>query len=257
MNPFDPQKAADECIAFLRETFAHTKKEIAVMGLSGGIDSSVAFVLTLRALGTDHVVPMLLPYGGLGTQGILDAMELLTSVSFPMARILRIDIKKAVDTIVIDPSVDALRRGNIMARVRMIYLFDQAKKKNGLVVGTENKTEHLLGYYTRFGDSASDVEPIIGLYKTEVIALANYLKIPQSIIAKKPSADLWPGQTDEAELGAPYEQIDAALVCVEKGIPTPADITQKTGIDSVVVTRILNTISQNAYKQHVPYTRSY
>ncbi len=257
MNPFDPQKAADECIAFLRQTFTQTKKETAVMGLSGGIDSSVAFILAIRALGAERVVPMLLPYGGLGTQGILDAMELVTSVSFPLARIVRIDIKKVVDTLVIDPSADVLRRGNIMARVRMIFLFDQAKKKNGLVVGTENKTEHLLGYYTRFGDNASDVEPIIHLYKTEVISLAKYLKIPQSIIVKKPSADLWPGQTDEAELGAPYEQIDAVLACVEKGIIKPTDITQKTGIDSVVVTRVLNTISQNAYKQHVPYIQSY
>lgn len=196
MNPFDPEKIVSASIAFLQQTFAQTKKDTAVIGLSGGIDSSVVCVLALRALGADHVVPMLLPCGGLGTRGVVDAMELLTSVSFPLARIVRIDIKKAVDSIVIDPSIDNVRRGNIMARVRMIYLFDQAKKRNGLVVGTENKTEHVLGYYTRFGDNASDVEPIIGLYKTEVIALANYLKIPQSILAKKPSADLWPGQTD-------------------------------------------------------------
>jgi len=253
MNPFDPEKATKECVAFLQQTFTKTKKEMAVIGLSGGIDSSVVFVLALRALGADHIVPMLLPCGGLGTQGILDAMELFTSVPFPITRIVRIDIKKAVDALVIDPSVDNVRRGNMMARVRMIYLFDQAKKRNGLVVGTENKTEHLLGYYTRFGDAASDVEPIIHLYKTEVIALAKHLGIPQSIIAKKPSADLWPGQTDEAELGASYEQIDRILDCFNKGTVSPEDIGKQTSIDSAVVARVLNIVLQNAYKQHVPF----
>mgnify|MGYP001395039473 CR=1 FL=1 len=257
MNPLDPEKTINECIAFLQQTFAKTKKEIAVIGLSGGVDSSIVFVLTLRALGVDHVVPMLLPYGGLGTQGILDTMELLTSVSFPITRIVRIDIKKAVDALVIDPSIDNVRRGNMMTRVRMIYLFDQAKKRNGLVVGTENKTEHLLGYYTRFGDNASDVEPIIHLYKTEVIALAKHLGVPQSIIAKKPSADLWPGQTDEAELGASYEQIDRILNCFEQGTTSSEDIGKLTGIDTVIVARILHVVSQNIYKQHTPYKFSY
>jgi len=124
-----------------------------------------------------------------------------------------INIGRAADKLAIklNAKKDKVRLGNILARVRMICLFDLAKKLGALVVGTENKSEKMLGYFTRFGDEASDLEPIVHLYKTEVIKLAKELGVPAAIIKAAPTAGLWPGQTDEAELGMTYAEIDARL----------------------------------------------
>ena len=167
-----------------------------------------------------------------------------------------ISIKKAVDEIWgaigdiggIREIRQKVRLGNIMARVRMIMLFDFAKKVNGLVCGTENKSEHLLGYFTRYGDEASDLEPIQHLFKTQVFELAKYLGVPDSIIKKTPSANLWEGQTDEEEFGFTYKEADEVLSEVReyKGMIGG----DKGKIREIIMERV----KRNKFKQEVPYT---
>ena len=141
-----------------------------------------------------------------------------------------------------------IRKGNLAARIRMMLLYDTAKKKNLLVCGTENRSEHLLGYYTRFGDEASDLEPIKHLYKTQVYKLAEYLDIPQSIIDKKPSAGLWPGQTDSDELGFTYQEADPVLhLYFDKNIPI-----EKIGLPKNE--KIIKWVEKNKFKTKVPYS---
>ena len=146
---------------------------------------------------------------------------------------------------------DSIRKGNIMARARMIALFDFAKKLDALVCGTENKSEYHLGYFTRFGDEASDIEPLRNLYKTQVYELAKYLKIPQPVIEKEPSANLWENQTDESELGFSYKEADTVLyLYFDKKMK--AEEIKKLGF--VNVEKIIEFANKNAYKHHVPYS---
>jgi len=255
MKTLDPAVTEQRCIAFIKRSFQESGKTKAIVGLSGGVDSAVVCTLAVRTLGTDNVVPVLLPCGALNTQGVLDAMELLQTVSFPMMKIVRIDIAPVMKALVTDPSADRVRRGNMMARVRMIYLFDLAKKYNGLVVGTENKTEHMLGYFTRYGDQASDVEPIIDLFKTQVFSLASHLGVPKSILTKPPSAELYSGQTDEGEFGLSYKTIDAVLESVESlgSASAPQDIAKAAGVELTDTEKVLAIVQANAFKTRVPY----
>jgi len=253
MIPFDSSKEAERITSFIKETFQKEGFSQAVIGLSGGIDSAVSCALSVRALGEGNVYPILLPHGVLNTQGVLDGMKLIETLHIPFTHVTRIDITPSVAAITkSDPVMDRVRRGNIMARVRMIHLFDQAKKHQALVVGTENKTEHFLGYYTRFGDEASDVEPMRHLYKTQVFELAKYLKIPEEIVIKPPSADLWPEQTDEKEFGFTYKEADEILSLF---------IDEKNEVESIiqhgyakeVVSRILSHMKITAFKTKTPY----
>ncbi|MFH0749883.1 MAG: NAD+ synthase [Candidatus Gottesmanbacteria bacterium] len=255
MKQIDPEKETERIIDFVKQTFQTAGFTDAVIGLSGGVDSAVSLCLATRALGLEHVYPILLPYGPLNTRGVLDAMELIEKIKIPMTHVVRIDIKPAVDAIVrIDPFMDCIRKGNIMARVRMTYLFDQAKKHHALVMGTENKSEHELGYFTRFGDEASDVEPIVHLYKTQVVELARFLEIPQSIIMKPPSADLWPEQTDEGELGFTYKEADEILFQLIDGKMGKEETSNIFEKDMVI--KISTRMKQNRFKNKLPYSLS-
>lgn len=189
-------------IKFVRKVFKQEGIKRAVVAVSGGIDSSVALALTVKALGVENVVTLQLPYKNQSTE---KADLIIDWVKIPQENRIKINIGKTVDSFGIK---EKMRLGNIMARVRMIYEFDQAKKLKALVVGTENKSEKLLGYYTRFGDEAADIEPMIHLYKVEVIELARELKIPDAIINQQPSAGLWQEQTDEKDLGFTYKEAD-------------------------------------------------
>ena len=243
-------------INFIKEVFKKAGFSDTVIGLSGGVDSAVSFALVTKALGIDHVYPVLLPYGSLSTQGVLDAMKLIEKLHVPFSHITRIDIKPAVDTIIkSDVMMDRVRRGNIMARVRMTYLFDQAKKRKALVVGTENKTEHVLGYFTRYGDEASDVEPIRHLYKTQVYELAKQFMIPEEIIQKPPSADLWPEQTDEGEFGFTYKDADEILFLLVEEKKTEEEVSA-AGFDKNLVSAVVRRMSFNFFKHETPHILS-
>jgi len=248
------QQESDRIMEFLKNTFHRAGFSQAVIAVSGGIDSAVSLALTVAALGKENVYPLLLPYGALNTQGVLDAMELITVLQIPLFHVVRIDIKQVVDAVVGKDALnmDNTRKGNVMARVRMIYLFDQAKKRNALVVGTENKSEELLGYFTRFGDSASDIEPMSHLYKTQVIELAQHLSVPQSIINKPPSAGLWPEQTDEADFGFSYKDADQILALLYDEKKSAEEIVA-SGFNKELVEKIQVRVSKNSFKHVVPY----
>lgn len=186
-----------------------------VIGLSGGIDSAVAAYLSVKALGKKNVHGVLLPYKSSSKDSIKDALLVVKHLGINSKII---NVTGAVDSLIKeDPSdkhkesIGNVRRGNIIARMRMIALYDYSQEIGGLVIGTGNKTEILLGYSTLYGDSASAINPLGDLYKTQVWQLAKLLKIPKRIIDKKPSADLWIGQTDEKELGISYAEADKLL----------------------------------------------
>lgn len=254
MEKINSKKTVDELVLFIKEVFEKAGFFQAVIALSGGIDSSLSCALTTKALGKKNVFPILLPYGKLNDRGLKDAYEVIHFLQIPARNVSLVNIEPAVNTIVkTNKNMGMLRKGNIMARVRMIYVYDQAKKRNALVVGTENKTEHFLGYFTRFGDEASDLEPLCNLYKTHVYELSRFFKLPESVLFKKPTAGLWENQTDEDELGFFYKDADMILYChYDKGLKV-GEIHKKTGIKQEIIKKVLEYANKNSFKQYLPY----
>ena len=247
----DPKREEQNIVSFLKKTFQEHGFEKAVIGVSGGIDSATSLFLLSQALPKKNIIPVHLYYFEPNSSEI---EMLIKTAKIPLEDVQMISIKKAVDTTAqeLQSTQDKIRFGNIMARMRMIFLFDIAKKENALVVGTENKSEHYLAYFTRFGDEASDIEPIKHLFKTQVYQLAKYLKVPQSIIDKHPSAGLWEGQTDEKEFGFSYQEADQVLyLYFEKKQPLEEIKKEFKNAE-----RILEWVKKNDYKHHTPYTLS-
>src|SRR3989344_3246745 len=249
----DPAKEVNKIEIFLQEVLKKTGFKKVVIGLSGGIDSSTALALAVSALGEKNVHVLLMPYKTHNTQGLQDAMDVIAFLQIPQTQVEIVSIDEAVDAIKRSLGVsedDTVRLGNIMARVRMITLFDRAKKLPALVLGTENRSEYLLGYFTRFGDEASDIEPIQHLYKTRVYDLAKYLGLPPRIIKQAPTAGLWHGQTDEGELGFSYKEADQVLhLYFDKHISV-TDIVKKGHMNAE---RIVQYALRNIYKHEAPY----
>lgn len=243
---------ADIC-DFIRATLTKAGFANVVVNISGGVDSAVAAALAAQAVGIEHVALAMMPYGQQGAQAVSDATLLVEALRIPKDRVFTFDIKGPVDAIAAQTgNLDRIRLGNIMARVRMIYLFDLAKRLGALVCGTENRTEHYLGYFTRFGDEASDIEPIRGLFKTQIWDLARALNLPSRIIEKAPTADLWEDQTDEGELRFSYQDADTVLSYYFDEHLTVDDIIAR-GISGDVVARVLERVASNDFKHHLPY----
>lgn len=219
-----------------------------VVGLSGGIDSSLACYLAVGALGKENVLAIRMPYTTSSqdslehAQMVIDALG-IQSETHPISEMVDPLINRS-------PEMSALRKGNIMARTRMIVLYDHSAEFKGLVVGTGNKTEELLGYTTLFGDSACGLNPLGDLYKTQVRQLATFLGIPDVIIAKPPTADLWKGQTDEGELGFTYADVDKLLFDLVDRHLSPQECIRK-GYPEVFVSKVVKTIRRNTFKRTV------
>lgn len=240
----------ENLINFLKTTYNQVNKQIAVIAVSGGLDSAVSLTLLTEALGEKVVFPFFLPYKN---QNMIDAREIASWNKIPNENWREVQISKPVDQLAKELAIGSssqVRLGNVMARIRMIVVFDLAKKLDALVCGTENKSEHHLGYFTRFGDGAADLEPIIGLYKTQVRQLAGYLKIPQKFLDKTPSADLWPGQTDEQELGFSYGDADEVMFQL---IDQKKKISEIEGVDKEIAKRVVKQIENTRFKHQVPY----
>ncbi len=234
-------------------------RERAVLGLSGGIDSAVSLGIAARALGPENVTAVRLPSRHTEQVHLDDAALTAEAVSLPEENMLTISIEPLLAGLMrVRPDVtdNDLRFGNASARARMILIFDVAQTVHGLVIGTENRTENLLGYFTRFGDAASDIEPIADLYKTEVRSAARLLGLPESVLTKHPTAGLWGGQTDEDELGFTYHDADRSLVAiVDRGLGDEA-ASDLTGVDIDVVRRVRARAESVAWKLVVPHTLS-
>lgn len=201
----DPQSRTI-IVQFIRERFDEAGASTAIIGLSGGLDSALVLGLTVDALGKDRVKAFFLPYGDLGTRD--REFAVLASDVFG-TNMEEIDITTMVDSVPFH--LEGMAKGNVQARVRMTLLYAKSNLLNGLVVGTSNKTELLLGYFTKYGDGGADIYPIGDLYKTQARTLAAEIGVPGEIIEKIPSAGLVEGQTDEGELRAPYPVLDQVL----------------------------------------------
>ncbi|MCS6805426.1 MAG: NAD+ synthase [Acidobacteriota bacterium] len=234
---------------FIREEVTKVGFRCGILGLSGGIDSAVVAFLTTRALGAEHTVCVAMPYGDHDPASLTDAQMVADLLG---VRLLCVDISPMVDAYFADmPEADRIRRGNVMARLRMIVLYDLSRVHQALVIGTSNKTELLIGYSTLWGDMAAAMWPLGDIYKTEVRQLAEYLGVPQPLIAKPPSAGLWDGQTDEGEIGMSYAELDAILVeLVDKRIPK--HLLPARGFDAKQVERVSEMMRTSQFKRRLP-----
>ncbi len=241
-------------VEFLRQEVRRVGLTQGIIGLSGGVDSSLVAFLTAEALGRENVHGILMPYRTSNPSSLADAQE--------VAQQLRIDTRVVDITPMVEPylteHVDSAgnagndrRRGNVMARMRMIVLYDYSEVFRGLVIGTSNKTEALLGYTTLFGDNAAAVQPVADLYKAQVRQLARAVGVPEHIVAKAPSADLWQGQTDEGELGFTYDEADAILYHLVDERRRVDDVIS-LGFDARVVRRVVELIERNQFKRVTP-----
>jgi len=236
-------------VGFIRDAVEKVGFQKAVIGLSGGIDSALSAFLTAEALGAENILCVRMPYRASSPNSLSDAQAVIDALGCPH------------DTVEITPMVEPLfarfpdmnhqRKGNAMARARMIVLYDQSVAFSGLVMGTSNKTEFLLGYTTLFGDSAAAIQPLADLYKYQVRQMARALGVPQSVIDKAPSADLWEGQTDEGELGYTYDAVDQLLYLLVDRRFRPEEAIEE-GFEETFVQRVWRQVRMNHYKRTMP-----
>jgi len=245
---FNPAMAAEHCGEFIQSTLAAAGIGKLVLGLSGGIDSAVAAGLAVRVLGADNVLGIMMPYSSSSAASLTDAEAVATTLGMKTEKA---GIASMADAFLAEiPAEDLVRRGNIMARCRMMVLYDRSARDGSLVLGTGNRTEGLLGYTTLFGDSACALNPIGQLYKTEIRLLSAWLELPDSVLTKAPSADLWEGQSDEDELGFSYAEVDNLLhdmVDLEKNDETLV----AAGFALEFVTKVRRRVQAMAFKRRL------
>ena len=234
---------------FIKSEITRIGMSRAVIGLSGGIDSALSLALAVDALGKDNVLAVRMPYKASSKDSLDHAQLLIDQLGVPSKTIEITDMVEPLFKL--NPDMSKLRKGNIMARERMIVIYDQSEVFKGLVVGTSNKTEILLGYSTLFGDSANALNPIGDLYKTQVRQLSRAMNIPSPIVDKPPSADLWEDQTDEGELGFTYAEADRLLYLLVDQRYSPQEAIE-AGFDEKFVHAVTNRIRRNQFKRMLP-----
>ena len=251
MNKLDLnlKEVHNELVEFLRESFKKAGFSKAVLGLSGGIDSALVAYLLRDALGKENVLAIMMPYKSSNPDSLNHAKLVVEDLGINSKTI---EITDMIDAYFKnEKEATSLRMGNKMARERMSILFDYSSKENALVVGTSNKTEIYLGYSTQFGDSACAVNPIGDLYKTNIWDLSRYLKIPNELIEKKPSADLWEGQTDEQEMGLTYKEADQILYRMLEENKKVEEVLAE-GFNKDLVDNIVRRMNRSEYKRRMP-----
>jgi NAD+ synthase len=237
-------------VGFLRDEVRKAGFERGIVAVSGGLDSAVTLALGARALGPAHVSAVLLPHRVSSPESTQDGLAVVEAVGcehevFEITPMLEGYTSKA-------RVEDRLRLGNLMARLRMAVLYDRGARHRALVIGTSNKSELLLGYSTRWGDGASDLNPIGDLYKTQLYPVAAYLGIPEAVLSKAPSADLWAGQTDESEMGFSYAEVDGLLHYLVDERGTPEGAVSEAGFDRVFVERVVSIVKRSQFKRRMP-----
>ena len=249
----EPAQAIEVIVAFIRSQMEQAGFGRLVLGLSGGVDSATVAFLAARAIGPEKLLAVRMPYASSSEASETDAMRIVDALG---CRTERVDISPMVDPmleLIEDEDPDALnvRRGNVMARQRMIVIYDRSAAFDALVIGTSNKTESLLGYGTLHGDMAAALAPIGDLYKTQLRAVARQLGVPDEVVAKPPSADLWPGQTDEGELGRTYDSLDRALYALVDRRWT-VDRCVRAGLDRDLVEWVGRRVARMEFKRQLP-----
>jgi NAD+ synthase len=253
----EPAQAIEVIVGFIRSQMAQTGFSRLVVGLSGGVDSATVAFLAARAIGPDNLLAVRMPYRASSEASETDALRVVDALG---CRTERVEITPMVDPmleLISDgdapvPGDDLnVRRGNVMARQRMIVLYDRSAAFDALVIGTSNKTEALLGYGTLHGDMAAALAPIGDLYKSQLRAVASELGVPREILDKPPSADLWPGQTDEGELGRSYDLLDRALFALVDR-RWSADRCVAAGLDRSLVEWVASRVARMEFKRQQP-----
>src|SRR6476659_5443323 len=236
-------------VEFIRNETRKFGFERVVLGISGGLDSALAATLAAEALGPENVVGLILPYKTSSPESEAHARLLIEQLGIPYDKI---DITSMAEPLLNNyKDMSDLRKGNIMARTRMIVVFDRSSMEKALVLGTSNKTEYLLGYTTWYGASAASIQPLGDLYKTQIRALSRAVGVPDPILEKKPSADLWPGQTDEAEMGLEYDLVDQVLYLLVDERRDPERVIS-LGFDRALVERTVKTVRNMQFKRMTP-----
>jgi NAD+ synthase len=245
----NPELVTGILTSFIREEVHNIGFKRVLLGLSGGIDSAVGAALAARALGPENVLGVKMPYRTSSPESITHADLLAESIGIatrlePVTAMVDVYLEK-------HPEADDLRRGNLMARVRMLTLYDLSQEQEALVLGTSNKSELMLGYGTIFGDLASAINPLGDLYKTQINQLASWLDIPEEICRKAPSADLIEGQTDEQDLGWSYEELDCVMkVLVDNRMTIEEALKQ--GLEEKLVRHVYQLIGRTQFKRMGP-----
>ena len=250
MRNIDLKTEKQKIISFIKTYYKDAGFTKGIIGLSGGVDSSLVAYLAVDALGKENVIGVLMPYKNSRDDSFDDGK--LVAETLGIKYIIR-EITPMVDAYfeTYEPNADKLRKGNMKARVRMCTIYDLAAKEHALVLGTGNKTELLLGYVTQFGDGACALEPLGCLYKSEVWKLAEMMGVPENIVKKIPTADLWEDQTDEEELGLSYADADEILYALyEKKLPKEELFS--LGFTEEQVQHIISIVNKNRFKQTVP-----
>jgi NAD+ synthase len=245
----NPSIATKMLTDFIRDQMHKAGMQRAVIGLSGGIDSALSAYLAAAALGAEQVLAVRMPYKTSAAASLADAQLVIEALGMP---VLDLPITPMADAMIERfPEMSNIRKGNIMARLRMVTLYDQSVAWGGLVMGTSNKTEFLLGYSTIYGDSGVALQPIADLYKHQVRQLARHLGVPAPVIEKAPSADLWDGQTDEGELGFTYNDVDQVLFLLVDERYTLDEVVEE-GFARPFVEQVWRRVKANHYKRTMP-----
>lgn len=236
-------------VRYVRDFFVQARRDLAIVGMSGGLDSSVVVALCARALGPDRVQGLFLkdevspPGDEADARGWAETL----GISFTV-----VDLSPLVEEFRTRLAIeDQVALGNVRARCRMIALYAVSNQRRGLVVGTGNKSEVLTGFFTKFGDGGADLLPLGDLYKTQVRALGRALEVPPAILAKTPTPGLWKGQTDEGELGLPYEDLDRILLGIELGMAAE-EIQTRTGLSRAAIGRVEERVRASIHKRKLP-----
>ncbi len=232
----------EELVSWLRRRLAEAGADGFVIGLSGGVDSATAAALAVRAVGAAHVLAALMPCHSQPEDARL-GQEVAESLGIPT---LTVDLSAAYDALlaVLPPSDHPLAAANVKPRLRMVTLYYLAQSHNYLVLGSGNKTEIMIGYFTKYGDGGVDLLPLGDLSKTQVWELARELGVPREVVERPPTAGLWPGQTDEGELGITYAELDRTLAAIEVG--------DTAGTDPTVLERVQEMAARSAHKRAMP-----
>ena len=249
MRRLDYREVVERITSFIREKVGEAGVNGVVIGISGGIDSATTTYLAVKALGRKRVLGLIMPY--YENRDVEDAKLVCSSLGIGCREI---GIKPIVDSFAAQLGFQPDKRslGNIMARTRMVLLYAHANAKNYLVLGTSNRSEFLTGYFTKWGDGASDYAPLINLYKTEVWEIAKLLGVPKRIIEKKPTAGLWEGQTDEDELGMSYRLLDEILWrLVDLRMPKDR-IAEELGVPIERVEYVEDLVKRSEHKRRLP-----
>ena len=236
-------------VRFIKDQTSNAGFTKAVIGISGGVDSAVSAVLAAEALGKENVLGVMIPYRTSNPKSVEDAKLVIQATGIHSELV---DISKMVDGYCEDNKItDSLRRGNVMARMRMIVLYDLSAREKALVIGTSNKTEILVGYGTQHGDLASAINPLGDLYKSQIWQLAEAIGVPKPVIEKAPSADLWEGQTDEKEMGVTYAKLDALLYEMIDERHSDEELV-KMEFDASLIKKVRVMIQKNQFKRRPP-----